>query len=470
MTSLLALPTADLRAGFTTGLFTPLDVTEQLLAHIEEVDPQINSMAMVDRDGATAAAIASGARWRSGEPRGPLDGIPISLKDSIACTGMPWRHGTAPNAGLPDSATDSPPAARLREAGVVLFGKTTMPDFGMLAAGVSSLYGITRNPWHTSKNPGGSSAGAAAGLAAGIGWAAMGTDIAGSVRLPAAHCGLVGLKPTQGRIPHTSPSSVRSAGPLARSVREAWDVYRVVVKADARDNGSLPYEMVGDYAALNSASVVGLKVGVLTDMGYGIAASDEVMHVVGRAAEQLAAAGAIVSDVMPQVGDSYAALDRVFQVRAYRELMEFSEAGRELVLPSLVDWAIEAAGYDARAYHSDLAAVLLSQEALRLSLDSYDFVISPVLPQVSFAAEDVGMDATQPLAHCSFTAWFNQTGQPAATVSLGFSEGMPVGVQVIGPRFADLDVLRLAGWLEERRGYEIEWPLAPRIPAVATGR
>jgi len=462
----VGLPSAALRDGYASGAFTPLNVLEELLDHIIGVDGAINSLAMIDRDGATVAAGESGARWATGASRGPLDGIPISLKDSIACKGMPWRHGSAPNAVLPDSVRDSPPAARLRDAGAVLFGKTTMPDFGMLAAGVSSLYGITRNPWDTSKNPGGSSAGAGAGLAAGIGWASLGTDIAGSVRLPAAHCGLVGLKPTQGRIPHIAPSSVRSAGPMARSVSEVWDMYREVVKPDSRDNLALAAEPVGGHAAFGS--VEGVRVGVLSDMGYGFAASDEVLAVVRRAAAELRAGGATVSNVAPPFsGDPYAALDRIFQVRAFHELMEFPAVDRELVLPELVSWSLEAAKYDARSYHADLAAVLQSQELLRSRITDYDFVISPVLPEVSFAADRVGMDVSRPLAHCNFTAWFNQTGQPAASVSLGVSAGMPVGVQVVGPRFADLDVLRLAGWLEARREHDMDWPLLPRTNGVA---
>ena len=194
---LLDCEAARVRAAYRTGAVTPVDVLAATLARIAERDPIVNAIAHLDLDGARTAAQASTLRWRQGRPRGPLDGLPVTVKDSIHAAGMPWRHGSAAHTAAPEATVDAPPAARLREAGAVILGKTTMPDFGMLASGVSSLYGIVRNPWNPARSPGGSSAGAGAALAAGIGYGAVGTDIAGSVRLPAAHCGLVALKPSR---------------------------------------------------------------------------------------------------------------------------------------------------------------------------------------------------------------------------------------------------------------------------------
>jgi amidase/aspartyl-tRNA(Asn)/glutamyl-tRNA(Gln) amidotransferase subunit A len=168
----------------------------------------------------------------------------LTIKDSVHAVGTPWRHGCAANADVPDSTFDSPPAARLKEAGAVIVGKTTMPDFGMMAAGVSSLYGITRNPWDTSRNSGGSSAGAGAALASGIGFSAVGTDIAGSVRLPASYNGVFALKPSLGRIPIYPPFLGRVTGPMTRTVSDAALAMTALTKPDTRDYMALPVVLV----------------------------------------------------------------------------------------------------------------------------------------------------------------------------------------------------------------------------------
>ncbi|WP_173007855.1 amidase family protein [Mycolicibacterium sp. P1-18] len=232
-------PAAVVREAYRNGGLTPVDVLRGTLARIEARNRAVNAMAYVDADGAATAAEAAARRWAAGSPLGPLDGLPVTIKDSVHAVGTPWRHGCAANADLPDSTFDSPPAARLKEAGAVIVGKTTMPDFGMMAAGVSSLYGVTRNPWNPARSTGGSSSGAGAALASGIGFSSVGTDIAGSVRLPAGHCGLVALKPTQGRVPHTAPSTMRSAGPMGRTVDDVMDMFDVLSGDDVRDLWSL---------------------------------------------------------------------------------------------------------------------------------------------------------------------------------------------------------------------------------------
>ncbi|MGK2887863.1 MAG: amidase [Rhodococcus sp. (in: high G+C Gram-positive bacteria)] len=459
MNPLLTKTVAEIREAFGRGETTPLHLLDATLEHLAAIDPVINAMAYVDESGARAAAQAATDRLVSGRARGDLDGIPVTIKDSIHAIGMPWRHGVAANADLPMSTVDSPPAARLKEAGAVIIGKTTMPDMGMMAAGVSSLYGITRNPWDLSRNTGGSSAGAGASLASGIGFGSVGSDIAGSVRLPAGHCGLVALKPTQGRIPHTAPSTMRSAGPMARSVDDLIDLYRVISRPDPRDTWSLPPEDTsGIHAALTPA---GLRIGVMLDMGYGTTISDEVLRVVRSAAAQLTVAGALVTEMPPIFGeDPYPALDRLFQVRARTEWEAIPEDRRTQVLPAVADWASDAANYSAAQFSRDTEAVMRAQEIVRARTSEFDFVISPVIPTVGFAADEVGLDPVQPLGHCGFTAWFNQTAQPASALCFGFSEHMPVGIQVAGPRFADQAVLRLTKWLEGAREIEMNWPTA----------
>ena len=474
MHPLLRATGAELREGFASGRVTPVDALEATLAQIEAVDPAINAVVTVDRERATRAAEEAGRRWAAGRPFSVLDGVPVTIKDSVRAVGLPWRHGAAPNAGLPDSDVDSPPAARLKEAGAVIVGKTAMPDFGMLAAGVSSLYGITRNPWDLATSPGGSSAGAGASLAAGIGWGSVGSDIAGSVRLPAGHCGLAALKPTQGRIPHLPSSTVRSAGPMARTVDEVADLYSVIARPDARDELSLPAEEFRPSdGVLSAAGLRGVRVGVLLDMGYGHRAVEAVADVVRRAAGTLAAAGASVEPVPPPFDeDPYPALDALFQVRARTEWEAFDETGRGSVLPELVAWSAGADRLSATDLERATAAVGRSRDRIAARLSGYDVVLAPVLPVVSLPAESVGLDPGRPLAHCAYTCWFNQTGQPAATLCFGMASGHPVGVQVVGPRFADRRVLAVTRWLEAHRGFTPEWPLAPRrahagVPASA---
>jgi len=448
---------AALTGAYRSGQTSPVEVLEATLARVAQRNPAINALAHLDADGAAEAAHASARRWAAGTARSPLDGVPVTIKDSVNAAGMPWRHGCLAFDGVPDAGVDAPPAARLKEAGAVIVGKTTMPDFGMMAAGVSSLYGITRNPWDLTRSTGGSSSGAGAALAAGIGFASVGTDIAGSVRLPAGHCGLVALKPTQGRIPHLAPSTMRSAGPMARTVGDATLLYDVLSRPDARDLWALAPE--SGATSPEPLSPNGLRIGVLTELNPGFAAEAAVAEVVGAAAAALAAGGATVAAMGPVFDrDPYPALDRVFAVRAVTELQSIPEDRRHLVHPVIRDWCASAADHTAADFTRDSEAVARSAETMRAACAEYDFVIAPVLPMVGFAAEVCGGDESHPLAHCGFTAWANQTAAPASAVCFGFAAGMPVGVQVIGPRLADRAVLRLTKWLERARGFDIDWP------------
>jgi aspartyl-tRNA(Asn)/glutamyl-tRNA(Gln) amidotransferase subunit A len=220
LTSLHDLSAVDLIAGYRAKQFSPSEVMEEVLAHVAVWEPHIKALYLYDPEGARAAARASTDRWQKGEHVGTLDGVPVTIKDNIATKDQPVPLGAA-SVKLVPSPKDAPPAARLREAGAIIFSKTTMPDYGMLVSGVSSLHGITRNPWDLARNPAGSSSGAGAGMAAGYAPLAIGTDIAGSVRLPAAYNGVFGLKPSLGRIPIYPPFLGRIVGPITRTVMDA---------------------------------------------------------------------------------------------------------------------------------------------------------------------------------------------------------------------------------------------------------
>src|ERR1700723_656284 len=241
VTSLHDLSAVDLIAGFRAKQFSPSEVLEDVLTHIAAWEPHIKALYAFDPEGARLTAKASTERWQQGQCIGALDGVPVTIKDNIATKGVPVPLGAA-TSQLTPAAGDAPPAARLREAGAVIFAKTTMPDYGMLSSGLSSFHPLTRNPWDLTRNPGGSSAGAGAGAAAGYGPLHLGTDIGGSVRLPAGWCGLVGFKPSGGRVPIDPPYIGRVAGPLTRSVADTALMMATLAQPDARDYMSLPPE------------------------------------------------------------------------------------------------------------------------------------------------------------------------------------------------------------------------------------
>jgi amidase/aspartyl-tRNA(Asn)/glutamyl-tRNA(Gln) amidotransferase subunit A len=244
---------------------------------------------------------------------------------------------------------------------------------------------------------------------------------------------------------------------MARSVDDVLALYDVLTRPDARDLWSLAPE--GGETSREPLSPVGLRIGVLTELSPGLAADATVSAVVETAATALRDAGAVVTSMSPVfTTDPYPALDRLFQVRAVAELQSIPVERRDLVHPVIRTWCAPAADYSGADFTRDGEAVARSAEIMRAACSVYDFVLAPVLPVVGFAAEDCGLDESQPLAHCGFTAWANQTGAPASAVCFGFAETMPVGLQVIGPRFADRDVMRLTKWLETARGFDPAWP------------
>src|SRR6187431_1462617 len=288
VTSLHDLSAVDLIEGFKAGQFSPSEVLEDVLAHVAAWEPHIKALYAFDPDGARAVAKASTDRWLKGEPMGVLDGVPVTIKDNIATRGVATPLGAASMPLVP-AERDAPPAARLREAGAVIFSKTTMPDYGMLSSGLSSFHPLTRNPWDVSKNPGGSSSGAGAAAAAGYGPLHLGTDIGGSVRLPAGWCGLVGLKPSFGRVPVDPPYYGRVAGPMTRRVEDAALLMSVLAKPDHRDGMSLPVQDI-DWTNL-SADLKGKRIGLLLDAGVGMAVEPEVKAAVEATAKWFADQG-----------------------------------------------------------------------------------------------------------------------------------------------------------------------------------
>jgi aspartyl-tRNA(Asn)/glutamyl-tRNA(Gln) amidotransferase subunit A len=456
---------AELARAYSQQELSPVEVTRALLARIESWEPRINAMYRVDADGALEQARGSEARWRSRKPLSALDGVPLTIKENLYTRGDPSPIGTRANEGAPPQGADAPPTARVREAGCVILGKTTMPDFGMLSSGVSSLHGITRNPWRLDRNPSGSSSGAAAAAVAGYAPLHLGTDIGGSVRLPATHCGIFGLKPSFGRVPINPPYMGRVAGPMTRSVRDAALALSVLALPDYRDFMSLPYERV-DYAAqLESLEPKRLRIGFLADIGVGLAIEGQVRSAAESAARALEGAGTHVEPMKtfltPEMFDG---ICRFFEARSYHDFVQLPESRQREVLPFIAEWCTwRASGFSGSDVMQAYSGVMAMREAAIAATRGYDFVLSPTSPILPYAAEHAapGNDPRNALTHIAFTVPYNISEQPAASINwTTCAEGLPIGVQIIGRRFDDAGVLKLARLLELLRGKQPAWPEA----------
>ena len=462
MADLHQLSAADLLALFAKGEASPLEATRAVIAHIEAWEPFLHATYAFDPEGALAQARASEARWLKGQPMGRLDGVPTLLKENIATKGVPMPVGSAATDLVP-MTEDAPPAARLREAGAVLLGKSTMPDYGMLSSGLSSFHPLTRNPWDLSKNPGGSSAGAGAAAAAGYGPLHVGTDIGGSVRLPAAWCGIFALKPSLGRIPIKPPYAGRVAGPMTRTVRDAALMMRELSRPDWRDSMSLPAQDI-DWDDLDR-DLKGLRFGLQMDAGWGLAVEPETTAAVQAAARAFEAAGAIV-EPMPafMTRDMADGMDRFWRMRSWLDISALPPHKQDLVLPYIRQWVSSGATLSAAQVFHGYSQMGVMRDAAVVACQPYDFVLSPVSPVPSYAAEWASPtnDPQRPFEHIAFTLPFNMSEQPSASINCGYTKaGLPIGLQITGRRHDDLGVLQMAAAFERLRPAQRAWPLPP---------
>ena len=466
MTALHDLPAQDLLAAYRQRTLSPVEVTQAVLAHMERWEPHIRATYLLRPEHALAQARQSEARWLRGEPQGLLDGVPVTIKENIATQGDPTPLGTAAVPLVP-AAADAPPAARLREAGAVMVAKTTMPDYGMLSSGLSSFHPLSRNPWDVSKGPGGSSAGGGAAAAAGYGPLHIGTDIGGSLRLPASWCGIFSLKPSLGRIPIDPPYTGRAAGPMTRTVQDAALMMQALSQPDARDSMSLPYQPIawGEYDQ-GVQRLRGLRLGLLLDAGCGLPVEAEVRAAVEHAARLFEQAGAQVSLMQPFMTQAMLdGMDHFWRMRSYTDLQALPEAQRAKVLPYIRAWAESAAGMTGTQVFQASQQFHTTRVATVKACSGFDYVLSPVAPMPAFAAElpSPTNDPLRPLEHIGFTVPFNMSEQPAASVNCGYTaSGLPIGLQIAGARFDDLGVLQVAHAFEQIRGPQRPWPQPPQ--------
>jgi aspartyl-tRNA(Asn)/glutamyl-tRNA(Gln) amidotransferase subunit A len=461
------LTASELVAAYSSGEVSPVEATQAALDTIAERDSELNAYSLVDPEAALEQAKGSEERWREGNPIGWLDGVPASIKDMFLTQGWPTLRGSrCIDPALPWEV-DSPVTARLREHGLVLLGKTTTPELGWKAVTDSPLEGVTRNPWDTSRTPGGSSGGSSAAIAAGMGELSVGTDGGGSVRIPASFCGIVGFKPTGGRIPlyPASPfGALAHAGPMARSVDDVALMLDVLALPDHRDPNALPAP-VSVYREAVRRDPRGLNVAYSGTLGY-VDVDPEVAQITLSLVAALSDSGLQIEETDPGFNDPLDAFNVLWTTGAAKWLNTFPEGSAEVVDPGL------RRVWEQGDTHS--AADYLEASAQRAALGihmgefhtRYDVLITPTVAIPPFEA---GHDVPPGSSYESWPQWarfsypFNLTQQPAISVPAGFTaSGLPVGLQIVGPRHSDDLVLAVAKLVEEIRPWQTGHPAGIR--------
>ncbi|MEY4400986.1 MAG: amidase [Actinomycetota bacterium] len=439
--------------GYRNGEFSPLEVMEAVQQRISEREPVVKALWAADPERAMQAARESTQRWSKKSPSGALDGVPLTLKENIATKGTPVPLGSAATE-LKPAAADAPPAARCREAGAILLGKTTMPDLGMLSSGLSSFHALTSNPWNPEWNPGGSSAGAAAAAAAGFGPLHVGTDIGGSVRLPASWTATVALKPSNGRIPINPPYFGRVAGPMTRTVADSALLMSVLARFDREDFMALPPTET-EWTRLEGFSAAGLRIGLHLDANAGMPVEASTRSAVEAAARVFEQNGAVIETLPPFFSDEMLNdLDTFWRVRSWVDSRQMTAEQRDKLLPFIREWTAAGENVTSERLMKCVNRKLEVRRVTQQATEPFDFVLSPVSPVPTFPVDWAmpSNDVRRSMAHIGFTVPYNMSEQPALSINCGFTpEGKSIGVQISGRRFADLDVLRAAAWYETAR-------------------
>ncbi|WP_068426411.1 amidase [Janibacter terrae] len=442
----------ELVAAYGSGELSPVEATDAVLDRIEAADGEINAFCLVDRESALVQARAAEERWRAGHPQGLLDGVPISIKDIFLTEGWPTLRGS--RAIDPDQpwTVDSPVAARLRADGMVFVGKTTTPELAWKGVTDSPLTGITRNPADPSTTAGGSSGGAAAAVAAGMGPVAVGTDGGGSVRIPASFCGIVGFKPTHGRIPMFPASPfgpLAHAGPMTRTVEDAAVLMDILSMPDPRDPTSLA-PPTRTFRGELARDLTGLHVAYSRDLGWA-QVDDVVGSIVDAAVARIAAAGMVVEAEDPGFEDPREAFELLWATGA-ATLLRGMPGARETVDPGLGriwDEGETSSGVEYLQARAVAAQLGITMGAFH---ERHNLLLTPTMPIVAFeAGHDVppGSGLRGWPDWTPFTYPFNMTQQPAISIPCGTTAaGLPVGLQIVGPRHSDDLVLAAARWVE----------------------
>jgi aspartyl-tRNA(Asn)/glutamyl-tRNA(Gln) amidotransferase subunit A len=455
------MPAIDLVRHYRARTLSPVEATRAALERIARLNPRLNAYRLVDDKSALAAARDSEARWMKDEPIGPLDGVTASVKDLLVTRGWSTLRGSKavdPNQSCDE---DAPTVARLREAGAVLLGKTTTPEFGWKGVTDSPLTGITRNPWDDSRTPGGSSGGAAVAAACGMGALHLGTDGGGSIRIPASFTGIFGFKQSFGRVP-ASPLSpfgtLAHVGPMTRSVEDAALMLSVIARPDPRDWYAIPYDG-RDYLDGLDDGIRDLRIAFSPSLG-GHTVEADIARVVAEAVSLFRELGATVEEAEPEIGTNCGiTFANHWFPGAANALRGFSAEQRALMDPGLC----EIAALGARLPLLDYLSSVKEREQLGVRMNQFhekwDLLLTPTTPLAAFQAGvecPVMADGSRWTDWTPFTYPFNLTRQPAASLPCGFTAaGLPVGLQIVGPSYGDAAVLRAARAFEKLRPFKM---------------
>ncbi|MER7290353.1 amidase [Streptomyces lydicus] len=466
-TDLADLTATALTAGYAAGAFSPVEATRAVLERAEAAQAATNCFTRIDADEALSAAGESAGRWRAGAPAGPVDGVPVTVKDLILTRGTPTLRGSRTVRADGPWEEDAPSVARLRESGAVFLGKTTTPEFGWKGVTDSPRHGVTGNPYDPGRTSGGSSGGSAAAVALGAGPLSLGTDGGGSVRIPASFCGIFALKATYGRVPlyPASPfGTLAHVGPMTRDAADAALMMDVISGADWRDWSQLG-PAGGSFREAVAGGVAGLRVAFSPSLGWDVAVAPEVAAAVRRAVETLAELGAHVEETDPGIADPVEAFHTLWFSGAARVVQHLDDTRRALLDPGLREICEQGARYSALDYLAAVDTRMALGQAMGRFHRTYDLLVTPTEPITAFEG---GVEVPPGSGHARWTGWtpftypFNLTQQPAATVPCGVDgAGLPIGVQLVGARHADALVLRAAHALYEAGAGGIPAPPAP---------
>ena len=453
---------SELSVALNNKVLSPVELLDDVLRRLDTLNPVLNMFASLDGEGARADAAAAEKRQMRGVLRSPIDGIPTSIKDLIAQKGLPQRFGSRATPDDPVQA-DAPAVERLRAAGAVLLGKSTTSEFGCKGVGDSPLTGITRNPWNTDKTPGGSSCGGAAMVAAGLVPYAIGTDGGGSVRIPASLCGLFGIKAQFGRVPVfpvSATPTLAHVGPMSRNVEDAAIVLSTISGHDRRDPFAVA-ETVPDYL-MSTRAERRLKIAWSPTLGFA-RPDPEVLDVTQKAVRKLEQLGHEVEEVAHVMDDPVDLWNAEFYAGVGTKLKTVIEQDPDKLDPAVLEVLKVAISQEMDAYYGKVFERYAFREQMRTFFDRFDALITPTVPSAAF---DVGKNVPDFLADRTIVSWvfytyaFNLTGQPAASMPVGFTEdGLPVGMQVVS-RINDEDtIFALCG------GYQRAYGELDRRPA-----
>lgn len=449
-----ALSVVQLSEHYRSGAVSPVEVAKASLARADQSTHLNVFVVMQEPDNVLTQARASEARWHRKAPLGPVDGVPITVKDAIITKEWPTLLGSRtvdPGSALRE---DAPAIARMRENGAILLGKTTTPEFGWKPVTDSPLTGVTRNPWNPALTPGGSSGGSAAALSFGIGHAAIGTDAAGSVRIPGSFCGLVALKATRGRIPTFPPSALWTLGhigPMCHSVADTKLMLSLMAKPDARDwNGAPPDASLSDTQG-SPLQMKGLRVAYSPTFGFA-KVQPEVTAAVDAAAQLFRDLGADI-DVIDAPFDNPTEHCRVlFEAGISHSLRRLNPQQIELLDPGLRDVISRGETIDRRAFMEATEAAMTLGRQMRIFHERYDLLISPTVAVTPFSVGRLspdGYDPTTWFGWAPFAFPFNMTGQPAITLPCGLSsDRLPIGLQMVSAPYTETFLLAAANTFE----------------------